>query len=218
MEQNNSALVVLSGGQDSTTALFWARNRYTSIQAISFDYGQVHKRELECAQTIAQHAGIPHRIVSIELYKKLSVSTLIQNGKSNHHSNLPLTFVPGRNLIFLTYAAIYAYADSIHHLIAGMSQVDYSGYPDCRENTLTSLEKTLSLGMDYPLRIITPLLHLSKRETVELAQKENALEFMALTHTCYKGSYPPCGTCDACILRAKGFSEAGIPDPLLSQE
>ena len=130
-------------------------------------------------------------------------------------TGLPNTFVPGRNLIFLTYAAAYAYQRDIGHLVAGVAQTDYSGYPDCREETIEALQQALRLGMESDVQIHTPLMHRSKRETVELARDLGALDAMALTHTCYNGERPPCRHCPACELRAKGFAEAGIEDPLL---
>jgi 7-cyano-7-deazaguanine synthase len=132
-------------------------------------------------------------------------------------TQLPNTFVPGRNLIFLTYAAALAYQRGIKHLVTGVAQTDYSGYPDCREETMTSLENTINLGMETEIQIHTPLMHLSKADTVRLARDVGALEAMADTHTCYNGQRPPCGECPACALRAMGFEEAGIPDPLVAQ-
>jgi 7-cyano-7-deazaguanine synthase len=126
------------------------------------------------------------------------------------------TFVPGRNLIFLTFAAAYAYQRGIRHLVIGVAQTDYSGYPDCREGTITALQHALRLGMESDVTIHTPLMHLSKKETVELARDLGALPAMALTHTCYNGERPPCGQCAACELRARGFAEAGVADPLLT--
>ena len=128
----------------------------------------------------------------------------------------PGTKVFGRNLIFLTYAAALAYQSGIANLVTGVAQTDYSGYPDCRENTLQTLENAISLGMEFRVRIHTPLMHLSKAETVRLAAEVGALEAMADTHTCYNGERPPCGRCPACELRARGFAEAGIEDPLLA--
>ena len=130
-------------------------------------------------------------------------------------ARLPNTFVPGRNLVFLTFAAAYAYQRDIAHLVTGVAQTDYSGYPDCRTETISALQQALRLGMETEVNIHTPLMHLSKKATVELARDLGALPAMALTHTCYNGARPPCGTCAACELRAKGFAEAHIADPLL---
>ncbi|MDH3547070.1 MAG: 7-cyano-7-deazaguanine synthase QueC, partial [Gammaproteobacteria bacterium] len=132
-------------------------------------------------------------------------------------TGLPNTFVPGRNLIFLTYAAAFAYRRGIQNLVTGVAQTDYSGYPDCREETIKSLQESIRLGMESDITIHTPLMHRSKKETVELAQALGALPAMAMTHTCYNGERPPCGQCPACQLRARGFAEAGIADPLLER-
>ncbi len=135
--------------------------------------------------------------------------------EKDEETELPVTFVPGRNLIFLTFAAAHAYRHGIRHLVTGVAQTDYSGYPDCREDTIAALQKAVSLGMDREFTIHTPLMQRSKKETVELAVRLGGLEAMALTHTCYNGRRPPCGECQACRLRAKGFAEAGVRDPLL---
>ncbi|MDH5311951.1 MAG: 7-cyano-7-deazaguanine synthase QueC, partial [Gammaproteobacteria bacterium] len=129
---------------------------------------------------------------------------------------LPSTFVPGRNLVFLTFAAAYAWPRGIRHIVTGVAQTDYSGYPDCRDETIRALERTLRLGMESEIEIHAPLMHLSKKDTVLLAQELGALDAMRLTHSCYEGRRPPCGQCPACRLRARGFAEAGIADPLLS--
>ena len=134
----------------------------------------------------------------------------------NPATQLPNTFVPGRNLVFLTYAAAFAYQRGARHLVTGVAQTDYSGYPDCREETIAALTTAINLGMETELQIHTPLMHLSKADTVLLAQEVGALAALADTHTCYNGKRPPCGACQACLLRAKGFNEAGIADPLLA--
>ncbi len=134
----------------------------------------------------------------------------------NGATGLPNTFVPGRNIIFLTFAAAWAWPRKITHLVTGVAQTDYSGYPDCREETLQSLQKSLRLGMESKVEILAPLMHLSKKETVELARDLGAIDAMAWTHSCYNGQRPPCGSCAACELRARGFAEAGIEDPLLA--
>jgi len=216
------ALVVLSGGQDSTTCLYWAINKFgqQNVSSISFDYGQKHKIELQAAKNIAELAQVHNQIIPIDTFSVLGGNALTDNietdsAASAQSGSLPNTFVPGRNLIFLSFAAAYAYQRDIHHLVTGVAQTDYSGYPDCRDNTLRSLEQTLSLGMEYDIHIETPLMFLSKAETILLAEKLGALDAMAYTHTCYNGQQPPCGHCQACILRAKGFAEANRPDPLL---
>lgn len=217
------ALVVLSGGQDSTTCLFWAIERYgkDDVSSITFDYGQRHRIELDCASKIADCAGVPNVQVPIDTFTALGGNALtddieVDDGTADANS-LPNTFVPGRNLVFMTFAAAYAWQNDIKHLVTGVAQTDYSGYPDCRDETIKSLQQTLRLGMETDVEIHTPLMHLSKKETVQLAASLGAIDAMALTHTCYKGERPPCGRCAACEIRAKGFAEAGIADPLVSQ-
>ena len=221
---DSRALVVLSGGQDSTTCLYWAIDRYgaKNVDTLTFDYGQRHRIELECAQRVAGHAGVGNSILPIDTFAALGGDALTDSGidvqnELDTGDGLPNTFVPGRNLIFLTFAAAYAYQRGIGNVVTGVAQTDYSGYPDCREGTMTSLQHTIRLGMEFEVTLHTPLMHLSKKETVELARDLGALPAMALTHTCYNGRRPPCGECPACVLRARGFAEAGIEDPLLSQ-
>ena len=216
------ALVVLSGGQDSTTCLYWAIDRFglDAVDTLTFDYGQRHRIELDSAAKIASFAGVPGRCLPIDTFAALGGDALTDPdidvaNEAESETGLPNTFVPGRNLVFLTYAAAYAYQRNIRHLVTGVAQTDYSGYPDCREGTITALQDALRLGMESGVTIHTPLMHLSKKETVELARDLGALPAMAFTHTCYKGERPPCGTCAACELRAKGFAEAGVTDPLL---
>lgn len=214
-------LVVLSGGQDSTTCLYWAIGRFgrDKVHTITFDYGQRHRIELECAAKVAAHAGVSNVCLPIDTFNALGGDALTDADievSSAESSGLPNTFVPGRNIIFLTFAAAYAYQRDIRHLVTGVAQTDYSGYPDCREATIEALEETLRLGMEYDLTIHTPLMHLSKKQTVEMARDLGGLDAMALTHTCYNGKRPPCGQCPACKLRANGFAEAGVEDPLLA--
>lgn len=211
------ALVILSGGQDSTTALFWAKKQFDAVEAITFDYGQRHKIEIESAKKVAQIAGVAHKLVKVTALEQLTDNAMINDDEIviNKITGLPTTFVPGRNLIFVTLAAGYAYGKGIKDLILGVSQVDYSGYPDCRRETIKSLEQTISLGMDTKFKIHTPLIDIDKKGTVLMAKELGVLDVMKYTHTCYKGYQPPCGECPACKLRAKGFSEAGITDPIL---
>jgi len=218
----DNALVVLSGGQDSTTCLYWAIERFgrAHVSSITFDYGQKHRIELKCARDVAAAAGVSNACLPIDTFAALGGDALTDasiavSDEKDDETELPVTFVPGRNLIFLTFAAAWAYRHDVRHLVTGVAQTDYSGYPDCREDTIAALQKAISLGMDREFRIHTPLMHRSKKETVELAVRLGGLEAMALTHTCYNGSRPPCGECPACRLRAKGFAEAGVRDPLL---
>lgn len=218
------ALVILSGGQDSTTCLAWARNRFAPVDAITFDYGQRHRVELDCAREVARRAGVRHhRIVPVCGLAELSGDALTSAAPieaplgAAARRGLPNTFVPGRNLLFLTLAAAWAWSLGTRDLVIGVCQTDYSGYPDCRADTIAAAERALALGLDWPLVIHAPLMHLTKAESVRLAAAEGGLEWLAWTHTCYAGAVPPCGACAACRLRARGFAEAGIPDPLLAR-
>jgi len=220
---SQKALVLLSGGQDSTTCLYWAIDRFgrDAVSTVSFDYGQRHFIELDCAEAVATQAAVPHLCLPIDTLAALGGDALtdpdigVESG-IDESSGLPNTFVPGRNLIFLTYAAAHAYRNRIANLVTGVAETDYSGYPDCRQETIDALQRAIQLGMESDVQIHTPLMHLSKRQTVELARDLGALDAMALTHTCYNGERPPCGACPACVLRAKGFAEAGVEDPLVS--
>jgi len=219
---NAKALVVLSGGQDSTTCLYWAIDRFgrENVSSVTFDYGQRHRIEVASATEIADFAGVSNVILPIDTFAALGGDALTATDITvemapDEETGLPNTFVPGRNLIFLTFAAAFAYQRNIAHLVTGVAQTDYSGYPDCREDTMSSLQTAIQQGMESEIEIHTPLMHLSKKETVELAQELGALPAMAMTHTCYNGERPPCGHCAACELRAKGFAEAGVLDPLL---
>ena len=216
------ALVVFSGGQDSTTCLYWAMERFGAdrVVALTFDYGQRHRIELEAAADVAKFAGVPHVELPIDTFAALGGNALVDERVAievpeSGEDELPSTFVPGRNLVFLTFAAAYAYQAGIADLVTGVAQTDYSGYPDCREATLEALRRALSLGMESEFVLHTPLMFLSKRETVELAVSLGALPALGLSHTCYEGRRPPCGRCPACVLRARGFEEAGVADPLL---
>jgi 7-cyano-7-deazaguanine synthase len=218
---DSRAVVVLSGGQDSTTCLYWSIKRFgaDNVSTVTFDYGQRHRIEIDCARQIADHAGVSSCVLPIDTFSALGGNALTDDlpvaDAEGQPGGLPNTFVPGRNLIFLTYAAAYAWQHNIDNLVTGVAQTDYSGYPDCRSETIAALQDALRKGLERPFTIHTPLMQMSKRKTVELARDLNALEALRLTHTCYNGVRPPCGTCLACQLRAKGFDEAGIADPLL---
>ena len=215
-----SAIVVLSGGQDSTTCLFWATNEFDSVETVTFDYGQRHRIELEAAQKIAKLAGVKNTILPIDTFGILGGNSLTGKeavDESSQEGELPNSFVPGRNLIFLTFAAAFAYQREIKDLVTGVCQTDYSGYPDCRQNTIEAIQLAINLGMESNVRIHTPLMWMTKSETVKFAEEVGALEALAWSHTCYNGDVPPCGQCPACELRAKGFEEGGIPDPLLER-
>jgi len=222
------AIVVLSGGMDSTISMFSAMAEgYDVIHAVTFDYGQRHSIEIQSAKRIASIADIDIHIIPIDIFKIAKDSALVGNGDINvkHHSakNLPASFVPGRNILFLTVAAINAYKYKAHYMITGVCETDYSGYPDCRHRTIKSLEDTLSYGMDYQFSIITPLMYLNKKESIEMVRgfptelAKKCFYALSFSHTCYEGEYPPCEKCPACKLRAKGFEEAGVVDPLLQR-
>ena len=220
----SQALVVLSGGQDSTTCLYWALDRFGigQVEAVTFDYGQRHRIELDCAARIAIRAGTPQTVLPIDTFAALGGNALTDSGITvqagvDAQTQLPNTFVPGRNLIFLTFAAALAYQRGFRNLVTGVAQTDYSGYPDCRQATIQALEQTLRLGMEYEITIHTPLMFTSKADTVRMARRLGVLAALADTHTCYNGAQPPCGECPACRLRAQGFAEAGIADPLIER-
>lgn len=216
-----AALVVFSGGQDSTTCLYWAQKRFQKVEALTFDYGQRHDIELESAKKVAELAGVPQVVLPIDTFGVLGGNALTSSQEEVATDlpaeGLPNTFVPGRNLIFLTFAAAYAYQRNVQHLVAGVCETDYSGYPDCRNNTIQALQVAINLGMEARLQIHTPLMWLTKAETVTLAQEVGAMEAMAWTHTCYQGAFPPCGKCPACELRQQGFETAQTQDPLVAR-
>lgn len=218
--QQESAVVLLSGGQDSTTCLYWAKREFGHVEALSFDYGQRHRAELDAASRIAHLADVNHRMLTVASLRELGgggltsdttpIDEYLENG-------LPTSFVPGRNVLFLTLAAAFAYQREIHHLVTGVCQTDYSGYPDCRAETIAAVQLAVSLGMDTRFYIHTPLMWLTKAESVHLARDVGAMDALAYSHTCYNGDFPPCGKCPACELRAKGFEIAGFPDPLIER-
>ena len=215
-----TALILLSGGQDSATALFWAKKKFASVEAVSFDYGQRHRRELKSAKKIGALAKVKQTIISLKEFSQIKNSALTDikiniNSQDKQNKKLPASFVPGRNILFLTAAAALAYTKKIRNIVIGISQVDYSGYPDCRGPFIKAMQKSLSLGMEFPVKIFTPLINLDKKQTVLLAKTLGVLDIMKYTHTCYMGTKTPCGKCPACVLRAKGFKEAGIKDPLV---
>ncbi len=217
----DAAVVLLSGGQDSTTCLVWAQRRFARVWSLAIAYGQRHGIELEAAAEIARRAGVPHRTIPCDSLTALGGNALTSNEEVQAslvpETGLPNTFVPGRNLIFLTLAAAYAYQQRAAHVVTGVCETDYSGYPDCRQATVVAMQAALRAGMEAEFHLHTPLMHLSKARSVQLAIEVGALGLLAYSHTCYNGKVPPCGTCPACLLRARGFAEAGIPDPLLER-
>lgn len=223
---NSSALVLFSGGQDSATCLAWALDRYDHVETIGFNYGQRHQVELECRQTFlkqiktefpewASKLGQDH-MLDLSLLGQISDTALTQDKEIEmKQSGLPNTFVPGRNLLFLTFAAAIAYRRKLKYLIGGMCETDYSGYPDCRDDTLKALQVALSLGLDARLVLETPLMWLNKAQTWTMAEGLGGQDLVALieedTHTCYLGDRTlrhawgyGCNTCPACELRRNG--------------
>ena len=211
----SKALIVFSGGQDSTTCLAWACHQYDEVVACTIDYGQRHRIELACAAQLAEMAGVTHHLLTIPW--GITPNTLTHGGVIDASGPVPNTLVEGRNMMLLTAGAVLAKSLGITHIITGVCEADYSGYPDCRAAFIASLQTTLQLGLDYPVQLITPLMTLTKAATVELIKTLGHLEWLGYSHTCYEGHQPPCGQCPACQLREKGFREAGIQDPLLSR-
>lgn len=235
-----SCLVILSGGQDSTTCLFWAMQHYEKVHAITFDYGQRHKRELEAAEKVFDLASVQshQQVVSHEYIVVGNVlrgtSPLVSRSELEQYKDmhslpggLEKTFVPGRNLLFLTLAANYAYSLGCTTVVIGVCEEDFGGYPDCRQVFIDSAQDTIREGLGYIAEdgtrdafcdfcIETPLMHLTKAQTVRMAAElPGCWDALAYTHTAYDGAYPPTGQDHATLLRAKGFLEAGMPDPLV---
>jgi 7-cyano-7-deazaguanine synthase len=220
-KQASPVLVVLSGGQDSATCLFWAKKQFLGpIHTITFDYGQRHRVELECAKQLAELAGVEsHNLIPINSLSALSSNALTDSSVAVSHeggmNGLPSTFVPGRNAIFLTLAAAYAIPKGIADIVIGTCQTDYSGYPDCRDGFIKSIQHSLTLAMDKPVKIHTPLMYLTKAQTFRLADKLGVLDVVVQnTHTCYEGNHTDlhpwgygCAKCPACELRQKGYEE-----------
>ncbi|WDV47002.1 7-cyano-7-deazaguanine synthase QueC [Clostridiaceae bacterium M8S5] len=205
-------VVIFSGGQDSTTCLFWAKKEFDVVEAISFDYKQRHSLELECAKKICQKNGVKHTILDMELLNQLAPNSLTRSDievDEKSSEGVPNSFVEGRNLLFLTFGAIYAKVNKINHIITGVSQSDYSGYPDCRDIFIKSTNVTLNLAMDYDFVIHTPLMWIDKKETWKLADDLGVLDIVKNeTLTCYNGIIGDgCGKCPACELRRRGYDE-----------
>jgi len=228
-DMTKKAMVMVSGGQDSATCLAWALDKYELVETIGFSYGQRHIVELDCRQAVlteivklsSQWCGRlgPDFMVPIEGVDKLSGSALLNKKKiDTEPGKLPNTFIPGRNLLFLTYAAALCYERGIQTIVGGMCETDYSGYPDCRSETMNSMQKSLSLGMETSFEIVTPLMHLTKSDTWRLAEKLGGSSFVNLiienTATCYEGDRENrhdwgygCNNCPACELRSDGYSK-----------
>jgi 7-cyano-7-deazaguanine synthase len=227
MNSGEKALVLFSGGQDSATCLAWALERFSAVETVAFDYGQRHKIELECREeflakiveinpTWKKRLGPDHKL-DLSVLGKISETSLTQEAEiALREDGLPNTFVPGRNLLFFTLAAAVAYRRKLRHLVGGMCETDYSGYPDCRDDTLKSLQVTLNLGMGSNCVIDTPLMWIDKAATWQLAVDLGGDQLVDLiktsTHTCYLGDRDHehdwgfgCGECPACDLRQTGY-------------
>ncbi|MCA3280256.1 MAG: 7-cyano-7-deazaguanine synthase QueC [Roseomonas sp.] len=227
------ALVLFSGGQDSATCLAWALDRFAAVETIGFDYGQRHRVELDCREALraallqarpewAERLG-PDHLIGLQALGQVSDTSLTTDAAIAFNADgLPNTFVPGRNIIFLSFAAAIAYRRGIKHIVAGMCETDYSGYPDCRDDTIKALQVALNLGMDRRFVLETPLMWLDKAATWRLAESLGGAALVEAllehTHSCYLGDRRQrhawgygCGTCPACDLRAKGWAayEAG---------
>lgn len=208
-----SAVVVFSGGQDSTTCLFWAKKYYDEVIAVSFDYGQKHIEELECAKKICKKYNVEHHMLDLGLLNQLAPNSLtridIEVDKKANDDEVPNSFVDGRNLLFLTFVAVFAKQRGINNIITGVSQSDFSGYPDCRDVFVKSLNVTLNLSMDYEFVLHTPLMWIDKKETWKLADDLDILKIIKEeTLTCYNGIIGDgCNDCPACELRRKGYEE-----------
>ena len=209
---NEKALVIFSGGQDSTTCLIQAIQQYgrENVAAITFQYGQRHAIELERARQIAQDFNIPQTVLDLSLMQQITHNALMdgQAAIENSENGVPNTFVDGRNALFLLYAAIYAKSQNIRHIIVGVCETDFSGYPDCRDVFVKSMNVTLNLAMDYAFQIHTPLMYLTKAQTWALADQLGYLDYIRQhTHTCYLGIAGGCGECPSCVLRERGLAE-----------
>ncbi|MFC4169203.1 7-cyano-7-deazaguanine synthase QueC [Teichococcus aestuarii] len=223
---DEGALVLFSGGQDSATCLAWALDRFPRVETLGFDYGQRHRVELECraafreALPAAWQARLgPDHTLALDALGAVSDTALTRETEiAMQADGLPNTFVPGRNLVFLTFAAALAYRRGLRHIVGGMCETDFSGYPDCRDDTIKAMQVALNLGMQRRFVLHTPLMWLSKAETWELAEKlggqQLVEDIVERTHTCYRGErgarHPwghGCAACPACELRARGWAE-----------
>ncbi|MDR1225184.1 MAG: 7-cyano-7-deazaguanine synthase QueC [Tannerella sp.] len=213
MKAGNAALVCFSGGQDSTTCLFWAKKQFDRVEAVIFSYGQRHVQEVAVAAGIAAEANIPFQILDLSLLSQLAPNALTDRtlamDAEQPAGSYPNTFVPGRNMLFLTFAAVLARSRGICHLVTGVSQADYSGYPDCRDTFIRSLNVTLNLAMDEQFVIHTPLMNRDKSEVWALADELGVFDLVRTqTLTCYNGiPAEGCGHCPACNLRRAGLEK-----------
>ncbi|MEC2077337.1 7-cyano-7-deazaguanine synthase QueC [Metabacillus fastidiosus] len=209
--KNEKAIVVFSGGQDSTTCLFWALKEFKEVEAVTFQYGQRHDLEIEVAKSIAKELNVKHHLLDMSLLNQLAPNALTRDDIEIEQKDgeLPNTFVPGRNLLFLSFATVLASQVGARHIITGVCETDFSGYPDCRDVFIKSCNVTVNLAMDNNFVIHTPLMWLNKAETWELADKLGQLDFVInKTLTCYNGIMAEgCGKCPACELRNRGLEQ-----------
>lgn len=220
------AVVLLSGGLDSTTALYLAKSQGFEVYAISFDYGQRHDKELECAKNVAKAAGAKEHIIVKTNMDAWGGSALtdknidVPDGEVNRH-DIPVTYVPARNMIFLSFAASYAEKIGSQDVFIGVSEVDYSGYVDCRQEFLDAMEEAINKGTvcgveGRKIKINAPFINMTKAEEIKLGM-ELGVDY-SLTWSCYKGEDVACGVCDSCLLRLKAFKESGFEDPIEYRE
>ena len=207
------AVVLFSGGQDSTTCLFWAKKQFKTVYALSFVYGQKHVHEVELARGIAERAEVEFHVMDVSFISQLGRNSLTDTSlmmdEEKPADSFPNTFVPGRNLFFLSIAAVFARERGVRHIVTGVSQTDYSGYPDCRDSFIKSLNVTLNLAMDEQFILHTPLMWINKAQTWALADELGVLDVVRNeTLTCYNGvPADGCGHCPACKLRRQGLDE-----------
>ncbi|GMA64812.1 7-cyano-7-deazaguanine synthase QueC [Alicyclobacillus fastidiosus] len=216
------AVVILSGGLDSTTCMGLAKEQGFELFPVTFDYGQRHNIELECATAVAKHYNVAdHRVVKLDFLRQIGGSALtdkdIEVPQDGVTDEIPVTYVPGRNLLFLSMAASYAEVIGASAIYIGVNALDYSGYPDCRPEFIEAVQETIARGTKAgvegrPIRIETPLLHWTKAEIIRHGM-EIGVPYQ-LTTSCYMGEAVACGECDSCRLRLKGFAEAGYRDPI----
>lgn len=211
--KNEDALVLFSGGQDSTTCLYWAKKNFRNVHALCFSYGQRHIQEVENARRIAALADVSFQVIDASVISHLAPNSLtdisLEMDAEKPADSYPNTFVPGRNMLFLTFAATIAYAKNIKNLVTGVSEADYSGYPDCRDTFIRSVNATLNLAMDKQFIIHTPLMWLNKTKIWQLADELGVFDIVRNeTLTCYNGMIADgCGHCPACTLRNKGLEQ-----------
>lgn len=210
MNSTPKAVVIFSGGQDSTTCLFQAIQEFgvENVEVVTFQYGQRHAIELEKAAWIAKDLGVKQTLIDTSVIKAITSNAMMEEREIKQEGNTPNTFVDGRNALFLLYTAIYAKGQGIRTIFTDVCETDFSGYPDCRDVFVKSMNVTLNLAMDYNFNIRTPLMYLTKKQTWALADKLGAFDYIRQhTHTCYLGVEGGCHTCPSCVLREKGLNE-----------